>query len=297
MSAIEGMEVPVDAGGRPYPMYYHHVTSEFFTALRIPLRRGRAFDQGDRPGTPAVVVVNESMAGDLFGSANPLGRRLRFNGANGEAWHEIVGVVADVRNREVAELAAPAMYLSFDQSPRTRMEIVARATAPDATLPSKMREQLWEVRSDLPVRRSGRMSNFVAQSIVGPRFYALLLGGFAGVALVLALVGIYGTLSYTVSLRSREVGIRIALGASSATIQSRFLRRGLTQVGYGIVLGIGGALLATRALESFVFGVTPTDPITMVLGVTTVLAAALPASVVPARRAARLDPMVVLRNQ
>ena len=160
-----------------------------------------------------------------------------------------------------------------------------------------MRQQVWAVRGDLPIRRAIRLSDFVAQSIATPRFYMLLLSSFAGLALALALVGIYGTLAYSVSRRTRELGIRMALGASGGSVLGLVLIYGLTLVTIGVALGGGLALLTTRVLSSFVFGITPTDPATMFAGLIAVLSAAVIACVIPARRAAGLDPVSSLRHE
>ena len=160
-----------------------------------------------------------------------------------------------------------------------------------------MRGQVWAVRADLPIRRAVRMSDFVARSISTPRFYMLLLSGFAGLALTLALVGIYATLAYSVSRRTREMGIRLALGASGRSVLALVLRHGLALVTVGVALGVGLAFLTTRVLSSFVFGITPTDPATMLVGIIAVLAAAVIACTLPAWRAARLDPLSSIRHE
>jgi putative ABC transport system permease protein len=214
-----------------------------------------------------------------------------------EGWFEIVGVVADIRQMALSQAPVPELYFSFDQIPRRQMHVLARTEVPNARILTAMREAVWTVRPDVPIRRSILMSDFAAQSIIGPRFYTLLLGSFAGVALLLALVGIYGTLAYTVSQRAHELGVRMALGATGGSVLRMILGRAMALVVFGIILGIGAAVLVTRTLESFVFGVTPTDATTMAFGVATVLVAAFLASVVPAWRAMRLDPIVTLGRE
>jgi ABC-type antimicrobial peptide transport system permease subunit len=177
------------------------------------------------------------------------------------------------------------------------MHVLARTEVPNPQILTAMREAVWSVRPDVPIRRSVLMSDFAAQSINGPRFYTLLLGSFAGVALLLALVGIYGTLAYTVSQRAHELGVRMALGATGGSVLRMILGQGMALVVFGVILGIGAAMLVTRTLEAFVFGVMPTDAATMAIGVAIVLVAAFLASVVPAWRATRLDPIVTLGRE
>jgi putative ABC transport system permease protein len=160
-----------------------------------------------------------------------------------------------------------------------------------------MRDRVWALRPDLAVRRSVVFEDFIAESIAPSRFYTGLLAGFAGVALMLALIGIYGTLAYTVTQRAHEVGVRMAIGATAGGVQRMVLRRGLALASAGVVVGLAVALPLTRLLESMVFGVTPTDPPTIVAAVTTIALASVAASLLPARRATRLDPVDVLRNE
>ncbi len=290
---VEGRPDYVDDGG----VYYQHVTSGFFRAMGIALRQGRVFDRTDRPDTHAVAVVNESMARKLFGTADPIGRRFQSSDGDEETWHEVIGVVSDVRTLEVSRAGSPEMYLAFNQSPRARMDVVLRTEAGLPSVLPAMRDYLRGIRPDLPVRRSIRMEDFVADAIVAPRFYTLVLGSFAGVALLLALVGIYGTLAYSVSRQKHEFGVRLALGASGTSVLTMVLRRGLRLVLMGIVLGFGVALVATRVLASLVFGVTTTDGTTMALGVVAVLFTAFIASMLPALRATQLDPVAILHRE
>lgn len=278
-------------------VYYQYVSSGFFRTMGINLRRGRVFDNADRLGTSPVAVVNEAMARDLFGENEALGERFQASDGNAETWFEIIGVVANVRTLDLSQPGLPEMYLSFEQAPQSRMDIVVRTAGPAPSMLSIMREQLRSLHPELPIRRSVQMGDFVAGSIASPRFYTLVLGSFAGVALLLALVGIYGTLTYVVCQQSHELGVRMALGATGNSVCGMVLGRGLRLVTFGIALGVAGALLTTRALGSLVFGITPTDGATMVLGVATVLVTALMASLIPALRATKLDPIAVLRNE
>jgi putative ABC transport system permease protein len=281
-----------------YPVNYQQVTPDYFRAMGILLRGGRVFEHTDDEAAPPVAVVNEALARALVGEGDAVGRRFTFgHEAAGAEPHEIIGVVADTRQQQLEMPGEPELYLSFHQSPTGRMDIVARASGSGPGLLAAMREQLWIVRPDLPVRRSAEMSDLVAQSIADHRFYTLLIGTFAALALTLALVGVYGTLAFSVSQRRSELGVRVALGATGSSVLRMVLRHGMTTVSIGVTVGLVAALLTTRVLESLLFGITPTDPLTLAVGLTAVLAAAAAACVVPARRAARLDPMASLRRE
>ena len=284
------------AGDEGYSVNYQQVTADYFETMGIRVLAGRGLEDRDRPGAPLVAVMNQTLARAMFGARNPVGHGFSFlDSAPDDPPYDIVGVVADSRQQRMDTPGEPELYLSFRQSPSGRMDVVARTVDPNADILSAMRQQVWAVRADLPIRRAVRLPDFVARSIATPRFYMLLLSSFAGLALALALVGIYGTLSYSVSRRTRELGIRMALGASGRSVLGLVLAHGLTLATIGVALGAGLALLTTRVLSSFVFGITPTDPATMFAGCFTVLAAAVIACAVPARRAARLDPNASLR--
>ena len=293
--AFEG---PSAFEGERYPVKYQQVAGDYFSAIGIPLVRGRVFDAIDGSDGPLVAVINDAMAREVFGETNPLGRRFSL-GEDGlrEGSFEIVGVVGNARQLSLLEAPVPELYLSFGQAPRRRMNIVVKTATPDAGVLRAMQEQRWSIRPNLPVLRPVMMRQYISGSVAGPRFYAWLLGTFAIVALALALVGIYGTLSYVVSQRAHELGVRMALGASDESVLGLVLRTSMAPVAVGIACGVGAAMAATQALESFVFGITATDPPTLGVAVISVLATALLASLVPARRATKLDPMTVLRNE
>jgi predicted permease len=286
----------VELGG--YPVNYQQVTPDYFRAMGIAVRRGRVFEPTDDAAAAPVALVNETLARALVGEGDIPGLRFTFGHEDaGAEPHEVVGVVADVRQQQLEAPGEPELYLSFHQSPRTRMEVVARGSGDGASLLPAMRQQLWAVRPDLPTRRSAEMSDVVSQSIADQRFYTLLMGTFAGLALALALVGVYGTLSFAVSQRQRELGVRVALGAAPSSLLRMVLGRGMTTVAAGMAIGLGAALLTTRVMESLLFGITPTDPLTLAVGLAAVVATAAAACTIPARRAARLDPTISLRAE
>ncbi|MAG70132.1 MAG: hypothetical protein CL471_07575 [Acidobacteria bacterium] len=292
--AFEG-RAPGDEG---YPVTYQQVAGDYFQAIGIPLRRGRVFDVRDGAGSPLVAVINDAMAGDVFGDADPLGRRFSM-GEDGlrDGVFEIVGVVGDARQASLVDAPAPELYLAYAQAPRRSMNIVVKTAAEDAGILRAMRERLWSVRDDLPVLRPVVMRQYLAGSVADTRFYTWLFVSFGVVALALALVGIYGTLAYAVAQRGREMGIRIALGASGRAVVTHILRQGMAPVVLGVGVGAAAAVPLTRVLESMVFGVTPSDPATLVVAVVAVLLTAFLTSLVPACRATKLDPISALRDE
>jgi putative ABC transport system permease protein len=249
----------------------------------------------DRVGAPAVVMINESAAKQFFPGENPIGRRLKIerdvpNGA------EIIGVVADVKQRGLAEAPQPEFYLSFDQAPTGDFAVLIRTSGPPAPALDAAKKIVHQLDGGLAVQRPRLLADIVAEAAAQQRMYMLLLGIFAAVALVLAAVGIYGVVSHTVSQRVHEMGVRMALGASASNIVALILREGLVLTGVGLALGITGALWATRALQGLLFGIDRGDPVTFAGGAVLLLLVGLVACFLPARRAARVDPTVAMRG-
>ena len=210
---------------------------------------------------------------------------------------EIVGVVADVKQSNLKEEPPPATYLPHGTFPQDEMSFIVRSSADVATLTTAIRKKMAEIDPDMPIYDMQTMTQAISTSVAQPRFYMGLLTGFAGLALLLAALGIYGVISYGVSQRVRELGIRIALGATNESILKLILGQGLTLVGLGLAVGIAGALLLTRVLTSMLYGVTPADLPTLILVPVTLAATALLASYFPARRAARVDPVTAMRSE
>ncbi len=280
------------------PVHYQQVTPEYFATMAVPVVEGRGLAASDGPAAPRVAMVNQSLARVLAPDRSPVGLRFALSDDEGEALdYEVVGVVADLRQQRLDAPGEPELFFPFDQWPTGRMEIVARA-APGAppVLPA-MRARIRELRPDLPIRRSVRMDNFVGSTLSDRRFFSMVVGGFAVFALVLSGVGVYGTLTYAVSRRRRELGVRMALGASASTVLRTVLRRGLTTLAVGSVVGLLGALAAGRAVSSMLFGITPSDPVTLASAVLGVGAVGSLAVLVPALRASRVDPTESLREE
>jgi putative ABC transport system permease protein len=268
----------------------------YFETLKIPLLRGRDFTTQDREGSPGVVIVNETFAARYFNGEDPVGRRISLGGDKGP-WLEIVGLVRDGKYITVGEARAPFVYQPVAQRHESGMSLLVRTKGdPAATLPA-VRGEVQKLERNLPLTQARTMNELLAMSLFGARAGAILLACFGLLALLLATVGLYGVMSYSVSRRTREIGIRMALGAQGGTVLRLVLREGMTLVGFGVALGLVAALALTRLLASFLYGVSPTDPVSFIVIALLLSAVALVASLLPARRAAKVDPMIALRYE
>jgi putative ABC transport system permease protein len=273
------------------------VGPEYFRTLELPIRRGRAFDAQDREDAPRVAIVSEAVARHTWPGEDPIGKRIKLGppDSRGE-WHSVVGVVGETRYRELTD-PQPSIYLPTRQFGPMPTTIAVRTRADPAGVIPQIRVALQQVHPDWMLIGGGSMRQLLAAPLARPRFSTLLLGTFAAITLLLAAVGIYGALAATVRERTREIGIRLALGATVQEVQALVLRQGMRMALSGCALGIIGALLGTRVLRSVLFGVTPTDPVTFVAVAGLVLAAAALACYLPARRATQVDPRVTLRAE
>jgi putative ABC transport system permease protein len=282
------------AEGRPpkqlFDTHTRSVSIGYFETMNIPLVRGRTFRADDTRDTTPVAIVNETLARQIWPNEDPVGKRVTWTKTM-----EVVGVVGAVRHLRLDLPGGPEIYVPLAQRARAEMFLAVRASAGPSTLASAVRGQIWSVDKNQPIEDIRTMDDRIA-AYAGPRrFYALLLGIFAAIAVVLAVIGVYGVISYSVSQRQHEVGIRMALGAGQRHVLALVLRQGVVLAVVGIGIGVAGALVATPTLSSLLYGVRPTDPITFA-GVSVLLAGVvLAACYVPARRAARLDPLVALR--
>ena len=296
---IEGRP-PIVKGEEP-ELYSRAVMGDYFKVLGIPLLQGRALTRDDRAETPAVGVINESMARQYFREGNPIGARIRWARNEGVDWITIVGVVGNVRHFGLANSEEPAIYTPFAQSgqdwKRWSEFVVRMPGKATPALVSQLKRMVWKVDPSLPVTQVRSMSEVMSVSVAEQRFNTLLLAIFAGVALLLASVGLYGVLAFTVAQRTREIGIRMALGAQAGDILRLVLRQGLTLSLLGVAAGICVSLAGTRVLAGLLYGVAPTDPATFAALALVLVAVALAACFVPARRAMKVDPMVALRYE
>jgi putative ABC transport system permease protein len=272
------------------------VSRGYFETMGVPLLAGRVFDERDAIGTPQVAILNQTAAKALFPGESPLGKRLRI-GWNGEPEAEIIGVVGDSRHAGISTSPQNGLFLPNEQRPHVFIAVVVRTAGDPFDLVAAVKQQIHVVDPDQGVARIDSMETFVADSIARPRLQTALLAAFGLIALLLACVGIYGVISYTVAQQTREIGVRLALGADGGKILRGVLRRGLSLAGIGIVVGIAAAAGLTRYLESLLFSVEPTDPAVFVAVVAALVAVSSAACYVPARRAATVDPTIALREE
>ena len=267
-------------------------TRGFIESLRIALIRGRTFDTRDNAASAPVVVISRELARRYFANADPLGRQLQMSGAQ---W-TIVGVVDDVVYEGVGSPIRPVMYVPFAQSPFAGVWIAMRTTAAPATLTAPLRDAFHRVDPELSTRAPVALESMVSESVVRPRFHAWILSSFGALALLLACVGVYGVIAYAVAQRRAEIGIRIALGAPRGSVVSTVLRGGMAPVLVGLVVGLFAAIAASRIVAGLLYGIAPTDALTYVVVTLVLLAAAFAAGWLPARQAARVDPLIAMRG-
>jgi putative ABC transport system permease protein len=272
------------------------VGPKFFQTLGIPLLLGRDFTGQDINDRPLVTIVNNTVAALQFGGGNPVGKRVSFDGPNGP-WREIVGVVQDSKYGALSEDALAVAYLPLGQNHETGMTLYVRASVSPETLIASVRHEIQSLEPNLPVPNIQTVTSTLGTSLYGPRIGAWLLSAFGGLGVLLAAVGIYGVLSFSTSRRTREMGIRLALGATARDVFALIIRDGMVLVAVGIVIGLAAGLAGARLLATFLYGVTTSDVPTFM--VTTVLLAgvALGACAIPARRAMRVHPITALRQE
>ena len=280
--------------GEALAVDWRAVSPGYFRTMETPLLRGRTFTEQDGPNAPAVTIVSALTARRFWGDGDPIGRVVRLKSSGSQ--FTVVGVVSDTRNTALARDPSPAVYFSAAARTWPVMDVALRVTGtPEAALPA-VRQRLHELDPELPIANVRTLQQWVSASASAPRLNAILLGVFAAVALVISAIGVYGILSYSVSRRVREIGLRMALGAQRASVLRLIVREGMTVAGLGIAVGLAGALALRRVLASLLFGVQAHDPITFVSVSTVLVAIALAACLLPARRAARIDPMTALRE-
>jgi predicted permease len=269
------------------------VTPGYFRALGIPVLSGRAFTDRDGADSPPALVVNRALARQVWPGEEAVGKTLLL----GDAAIEVVGVVGDVRSDGLAADPGGAVYVPAALAPRSTVKLFVRTAGDPLALAAAAREAIWQVDRDQPISEIATLRELVARDLARPRFLTLLLGLFGALALGLAAVGLYGVIAYAVGRRTHEIGIRMALGAAPHRVLVGVLGRALALTGAGLALGLLGALATTRLLSGLLFGVAPTDPATLVAVALVLSATALAASLQPARRATRVDPLAALREE
>lgn len=292
---IEG--APEPPPGEQFDGRYRVCSPDYFQTMGIPVLKGRAFTEQDRAGAQPVIIVNETLARKYWPNDDPVGKRMRFTGPLEEnPWLQVVGVVKDVKH-ELNLAITPDYYLPHAQDGWGSMILVAKTKVEPEAMAAPILQELWSIDKDQPVFDVRTMQEVRAISLTLYSFSSVMLGIFAGVALVLAAIGIYGVMAFAVTQRTREIGIRMALGARAADVLKLIVKNGMSMALLGVVVGLAGAFGLTRLLESLLFGVTPTDLITFSVVTSTLLAVALLACYIPARRATRVDPLVALRYE
>ncbi len=284
--------------GSPPNADYRHCSPDYFNAIGIPLLRGRAFTEQDTPDAEPVAIVNETLARRIWPNENTVGKRIAFFAPQGlEPWRVIVGVTGDVKHRGLNEEARPEIYVPHAQAPEGTMTLILRAAGDPLALTAAVRNAVQSLDADQPLFHVRTLAQLRAESIAPQRFSLLLLGLFAAVALLLAALGIYGVISYAVSQRTHEIGIRMALGAQAGDVVRLVIGQGMKLALLGIAVGLGGALVVTRSMKTLLFGVRPTDPLTFAAIALLLMLVALLACWIPARRATKIDPLTALRQE
>jgi len=282
------------------------VSAGYFQTLRIPLVRGREFRSQDTAASLPVVLINGAMARRFWSGEDPIGKRLRIDAVN-EPSREIVGVVGDVRHNRYEREAQPQMYVPYVQHPlvsqarwvesQLAMTFVVRSAGDPLRLVPALRAAVAEVDRNLPIFNIKTLDEYVAEQLWQPQQTMTLLAMFGTIAVVLAMIGVYGIMAYAIRQRTHEIGIRMALGASRGDVLRLVIVQGLLLVALGVAIGIAGSLALTRLLGTLLWGVTPTDPFTYVVVIMTLVTVALLACYLPARRASFIEPMIALRHE
>jgi putative ABC transport system permease protein len=298
--SVQGRPNP---SGRQYPYNARVllVGSDFFRTLGVPIRHGRDFTGRDGLRSTQAVIVNEAFVRRHFPGENPIGKRIDPSISVGEGdppMREIIAVVGDFRSRRLSAEPEPEMYLHIPQVPAFgSMTVLLRSQSDPMNLAAAARQEIMKLDRNLPIYDVKPFEEYVSDSVSQPRFNTLLLGLFAGVALLLTAIGLYGVIAYSISQRTQEIGIRMALGARAGDVLRLIIGQGMSLVLIGVTIGLVGAFAATRVLSNMLFGVKATDPLTFISIPTLITVIALLACYIPARRATKVDPMNALRNE
>jgi predicted permease len=271
------------------------VSPDYFRTMRIPLVKGRYFDEHDTRGAMETVIVDEAMAERFWPNEDPIGKRMQRGGSG--SWRTVVGVISDAKQYSTEKEPPIAVYYPFEQFAARNMFLVVRTTRDPAGMSEAVTKEIQAVDPEMPVFDVGTMDQRLHDSLARQRFAMFLLGLFAVIASILAAIGIYGVMAYSVNERTHEIGIRLALGAQPANVLQLVIRQALALTSLGIATGLACAFALTRVMSSLLFGVGATDGLTFVITTLLLGSVALFASYIPARRAARVDPMIALRRE
>jgi putative ABC transport system permease protein len=292
--AVEGRTAnPADATQAAFSS----VSPDYFSTMGIPLRAGREFTARDNKDARNVAIINETMARRFFANEDPIGKRVKVDYLNQPTSLEIVGVVGDTKQSSVADQTSVGIYVSYFQYPWFSSLLIVRTATDAASFALPVQRAVWSLDKDKPINYVKTMNQLLSESVAQPRLYVFLLSVFAFVALALAIVGIYGVMSYSVGQRTREIGIRMALGAQQSDVLKLVVRQGAILISIGVAVGLVAAFALTRVMSSLLYAVEATDPVTFFGGAVILAGVALGACFVPARRATKVDPMVALRYE
>jgi predicted permease len=275
---------------------YRPASTGYFETIGIPLLRGRSFAVADTADSPWVTVINDAMARAYWGGQDPIGARLQFGP---DTWRTVIGVVGDVLHERLDGATKPEMYVPMEQAPNIESgpTIVVRTALDPGAASGELREAVAAIDRSIPVDRIETMEQLVRGSVAQPRFRTVILAAFSMLALVMASIGIYGVMNYLVIQRTRELGIRVSMGATQADVLRLVLGRAAVLIAAGTCVGLAGAVGLVQLIAKLLFGTAPLDPLTFIVAPALLAAVAFAASYVPAWRATRVDPMVVLRYE
>jgi putative ABC transport system permease protein len=293
---FEAREYP--QGEKPRTMF-RSVSLNYFDTMKIELLNGRDFTKHDTASTQTVAIVNEAFVRAYFPDENPIGKRVKpgVSLTNETPWREIVGVVRNVKHRSQKHDYDPELYVPHAQLPMWGMALVVRTEGDPKAVARALQAEATSIDKDIPVYRLKTMDQYLGTAMAKPRFNALLLGMFGVLALLLTAIGLYGVIAYSVAQRTQEIGIRVALGAQSTDVMKMVVRQGMVLTLAGLAVGIASAFYLTRLLSAMLYGISATDKGTFVSTALILLGVALAASFIPARRAARVDPIIALRDE
>ena len=293
-ATIQRESVPLPLAELP-EVQFHRAMHNYFQTMGIPIRRGRGFDPTDGPTAPPVAIINETMARKLFANMDPLGQHVRIGSAPNGPWMTIVGVIGDVRHGGLEEEPQPELYITYLQIPPVAPFIVLRTTGDPALLADTVRAEVRRIDKNIPIYDMRTMSTLRADAMSTRRFILLIVGAFGVLALGLAAIGVYGVMSLIVSERTREVGVRLALGAEPSQLLTMVVGQATKLAAIGVTIGVAGAVALAPLLDSQLYGVASLDPITFISVPVALLLIAALAAAVPARKAMRIDPLAALR--
>jgi len=291
------LEGQADSASSTQIAYFTMVSPDYFRVLGIPLKSGRVFSATDSADAPRVALINETLQRGYFPGQDPVGRRINTGSEREPVWSTIVGVVGDVKYNGLADAVQPAIYYPIAQNPTWGSIVIKTDLADPLSLTAAVRNEVRKIDPDLPLTNVMTMEDRLSDAVAQPRFRTTLIALFAVVALILACVGIYGVISYSVTLRTHEIGIRMALGAQTGDVLTMVIRQAIVLAVIGVALGLSASYALTSLMSKLLFGVQPTDPATFVLTAAILSITALLASYLPARRATKIDPLEALRYE